>query len=261
MSEAMVVAVDSAGDGILNADVNLIFLIQLLANNLNLSVINEPRLMTADNQEAHFFDGQDVPVVVSALTGSGNDGDITRTFDYEAVGTRLHARPHITQDGEIDLRVNLELSRIVNGTTVFGNFLFDRRTTTTQVTLKDGQTIVISGIIEQEDFQEIRKLPLFGDLPLIGGLFRSTDTGVRNREVIAFITPHIVEPGQAAEQATQDNREWLERVRGAMAVPRDAENKDVEDPRFSSPEDRGIASDAAIEAARAKELEQEQAED
>ncbi|MEM6853553.1 MAG: secretin N-terminal domain-containing protein [Planctomycetota bacterium] len=250
-----------SGNGVIDANLNLNVLIQLLVKNLNLSVINEPRLVTADNQEAHFFDGQDVPVITGDLTRGDSDGNISREFRYESVGTRLHARPHITQDGEIDLRVNLELSRIVNGTTVFGNFLFDRRTTTTQVTLKDGQTIVISGIIEQEDFQEIRKLPLFGDLPLIGGLFRSTDTGVRNREVIAFITPHIVEPGQAAEQATQDNREWLERVRGAMAVPRDAENKDVEDPRFSSPEDRGIASDAAIEAARAKELEQEQAED
>ncbi|MEM9913476.1 MAG: secretin N-terminal domain-containing protein [Planctomycetota bacterium] len=250
-----------SGNGVIDANLNLNVLIQLLVKNLNLSVINEPRLVTADNQEAHFFDGQDVPVITGDLTRGDSDGNISREFRYESVGTRLHARPHITQDGEIDLRVNLELSRIVNGTTVFGNFLFDRRTTTTQVTLKDGQTIVISGIIEQEDFQEIRKLPLFGDLPLIGGLFRSTDTGVRNREVIAFITPHIVEPGRAADQATQDNREWLERVRGAMAVPRDAENKDVEDPRFSSPEDRGIASDAAIEAARAKELEQEQAED
>ncbi|MBB6429902.1 secretin N-terminal domain-containing protein [Algisphaera agarilytica] len=242
-----------SGDGILNADVNLNFLIQLLVNNLNLSVINEPRLMTADNQEAHFFDGQDVPVVVSDLTGSGNDGDITRTFDYEAVGTRLHARPHITQDGEIDLRVNLELSRIVNGTTVFGNFIFDRRTTTTHVTLKDGQTIVISGIIEQEDFAEVRKFPLFGDIPLVGGLFRSTDTGVRNREVIAFITPHIVKDGRAADEKTQSNREWLERVRGAMAVPKDVNNKEQEDDRFTTPEQRGIASDAAIEAAEEAE--------
>lgn len=244
------------GDGILDANLNLNVLIQLLVKNLNLSVINEPRLMTADNQEAHFFDGQDVPVITGDLTRGDSDGNISREFRYESVGTRLHARPHITQDGEIDLRVNLELSRIVNGTTVFGNFLFDRRTTTTQVTLKDGQTIVISGIIEQEDFQEIRKLPFFGDLPLIGGLFRSTDTGVRNREVIAFITPHIVKTGQAADDETQTNREWLERVRGAMSVPRDADNQEVEDPRFTSPQDRGIASDAAIEASRAEEQEQ-----
>lgn len=244
------------GDGILNADINLNFLIQLLVKELNLTVINEPRLMTADNQEAHFFDGQDVPVITGDLTIGDSAGNISREFRYESVGTRLHARPHITQDGEIDLKVNLELSRIVNGTTVFGNFLFDRRTTTTQITLQDGQTIVISGIIEQEDFEEIRKLPLFGDLPLIGGLFRSTDTGVRNREVIAFVTPHIVKTGAAADEETQRNREWLERVRGAMTRSEEVGGDDTQDDddygdedaenvrRFTTPEERGIAPSA-----------------
>lgn len=235
------------GDGILNANVNLNLLIQLLVKNLDLSVITEPRLVTADNQEAHFFDGQDIPVITGDFTGNNSNGNVTRSFDYEPVGTRLHARPHITQDGEIDLKLNLELSRIVNGATVFGNFIFDRRTTTTHVTLKDGQTIVISGIIEQEDFQEIRKLPLLGDLPVLGGLFRSTDTGVRNREVIAFITPHIVRNGTAADDTTRANRQWLERIRGAMGNPaevdgddREAENDD-NTRRFTTPEERGIA--------------------
>ncbi len=229
-----------SGNGILNANVNLNLLIQLLIKDLNLSVINEPRLMTADNQEAHFFDGQDVPVITGEITGNNSNGNITRSFDYESVGTRLHARPHITQDGEIDLRINLELSRIVNGSTVFGNFIFDRRTTTTHVTLQDGQTIVVSGIIEQEDFEEVRKFPLLGDIPLIGGLFRSTDRGVRNREVIAFITPHIVETGEAAKAETERNRQWLQRVRGAMDRPASMEREE-EERVFTSPDERGIA--------------------
>ena len=229
-----------SGNGILDANVNLNLLIQLLIRNLNLSIINEPRLMTADNQEAHFFDGQDVPVITGEITGNNSNGNITRSFDYESVGTRLHARPHITQDGEIDLRINLELSRIVNGSTVFGNFIFDRRTTTTNVTLKDGQTIVVSGIIEQEDFREVRKLPLFGDLPLIGGLFRSTDTGVRNREVIAFITPHIVQTGPVVDEETDRNRQWLQRIRGSMERPEEYEGVDGKR-IFTTPEERGIA--------------------
>lgn len=234
------------GDGILNANVNLNLLIQLLMRKVDLSVITEPRLMTADNQEAHFFDGQDIPTITGDFTGNNSNGSITRNFRYEPVGTRLHARPHITQDGDIDLELNLELSRIVNGQTVFGNFIFDRRTTTTHVTLQDGQTIVISGIIEQQDFEEIRKLPLLGDLPLIGGLFRSTDTGVRNREVIAFVTPHIVKKGPARDETTEKNREWLDRIRGAMnnpeAVDGDAREGEADDDlrRFTTPEERGM---------------------
>ena len=234
-----------SGNGILDANVNLNLLIQLLIRNLNLSIINEPRLMTADNQEAHFFDGQDVPVITGEITGNNSNGNITRSFDYESVGTRLHARPHITQEGEINLRINLELSRIVNGASVFGNFIFDRRTTTTQVTLKDGQTIVVSGIIEQEDFREVRKLPLFGDLPLVGGLFRSTDTGVRNREVIAFITPHIVHTGPSVDEETTRNREWLERIRGSMDRPDEYEGVDGER-IFTTPQERGIAPESDL---------------
>ncbi|MEM7624203.1 MAG: secretin N-terminal domain-containing protein [Planctomycetota bacterium] len=235
------------GDGVLSADFDVNLLLQLLIKELNLSVINEPRIMTADNQEAHFFDGQDVPVIVNELTIADSSGNINRSFDYEQVGTRLHARPHITQDGEIDLRVNLELSRIVNGATVFGNFIFDRRTTTTQVTLKDGETIVISGIIEQEDFAEVRKLPLFGDIPLVGGLFRSTDRGVRNREVIAFITPRIMSQGRQAEDESTRNREWFERIRGAIVPPEDYEPRDGEPRRFTTPAERGLEPAEAVD--------------
>ena len=229
-----------SGNGVLNANVNLNLLIQLLIKELNLSVINEPRIMTADNQEAHFFDGQDVPIIVSDFTGSDSDGDITRSFDYEQVGTRLHVRPHITLDGKIDLRVNLELSRIVNGATVFGNFIFDRRTTTTQVTVQDGETIVISGIIEQQDFEEVRKLPLFGDIPLIGGLFRSTDRGVRNREIIAFVTPRIMKTGGEAQDESDRNRAWFERVRGAIVPEEDPSAEDEASRRFTTPAERGL---------------------
>ena len=207
-----------SGRGILGANLNLNLLLQLLIRKVDLRILNEPRVYTADNQEAHFFDGQDVPTVVSELVRGDSDGNVTRGFEYQPVGTRLHVRPHITQEGDIDLEVNLELSRIEAGETVFGNFIFNRRETTTQVTLQDGQTVVISGIVRQEDFEDIRKLPLLGDIPLIGGLFRNTDRGVRNREVIAFITPRIINPaGDEARLLSERNAEWLERIRGAMS--------------------------------------------
>ena len=207
------------GNGVLNADFNLNFLIQFLVSNFGLTIMNEPRVFTADNQEAHFFDGQDVPVIANSLAQAASDsGNVTQTFDYESVGTRLHVRPHITQNGEIDLRVNLELSRVVSGESVFGNPLFDRQTTTTNVTLKDGQTIVISGMVEKEEFTEIRKLPILGDLPLIGGLFRSTDQVVSNREVIAFITPRILKTGTPeVDEESRRNQDWLERVRAVKS--------------------------------------------
>ncbi len=106
------------------------------------------------------------------------------------------------------------------------------------MTLKDGQTVVISGIVRQEDFEDVRKLPLLGDIPLIGGLFRNTDKGIRNREVIAFITPRIINPaGDEAKLLSERNSEWLERIRGAMSgegdegVSQDARTMPLDDLR------------------------------
>ncbi|MEM6332672.1 MAG: secretin N-terminal domain-containing protein [Planctomycetota bacterium] len=205
------------GNGVFDVGFDFNALIQLLIKNLNLRVLNEPRVYTADNMEAHFFDGQDVPTIISDQTGRDSADTLNRSFEYRPVGTRLHVRPHITQEGEVALAVNLELSRIVTGTNVFGNFIFDRRETTTHVVVEDGQTMMISGILNQEDIEEVRKLPLLGDIPLLGMLFRSTDTNVGNREVIAFITPHVIRTGtpEADEQAVE-NEAWLNEIRGTI---------------------------------------------
>ncbi len=226
------------GNGVLDANLDLNLLLQLLIKNVNLKILNEPRVYTADNQEAHFFDGQDVPVVISDQTSRDSADTFNRNFDFRSVGTRLHVRPHITQEGDVDLEINLELSRIVTGTNVFGNFIFDRRETTTHVTVEDGQTVIVSGIVRQEDFNEVRKLPLLGDIPLVGGAFRSTDKGVRNREVIAFITPHIVNlRSKKAKDISEKNRQWLERIRGAVETE-GAEGYQGE--LYTTPEDRDM---------------------
>ena len=215
----------NGGNGILNATVNVNALLQLLINKFDLKVLNEPRVYTADNQEAHFFDGQDVPIITSDLSSRQDPDSLTREFTYRAVGTRLHVRPHITQDGDVDLMVNLELSRIVSGETVFGNFIIDRRETTTHVTVRDGQTVVISGIIEKEDFDDVRKLPLLGELPWVGPVFRNTDKAIRNREIIAFVTPHVMMPNSdEAIDISDRNRAWLERYRESVKTIDDNED-------------------------------------
>ena len=206
------------GDGVLNVGLDVNTLLQLLVRNLSLKILNEPRLSTADNQEAHYFDGQDVPVITGDQSSRDNSDTFNRQFEYRSIGTRLQVRPHITQEGDVDMLVNLELSRIVNGSSVFGNFIFDRRETTTHVTVKNGQTIMVSGIVSQDDLDEVRKLPLLGDLPLIGGLFRSTDRITRNREVIAFITPYVA-GAETAGEISKQNQRWLERVRDTVAKP------------------------------------------
>lgn len=204
---------ETFGRAVFGSEINIAFLIQMLKKKMDLRILFEPRLYTADNQEAQFFDGRDVPVQTRAQS-STEGAATTREFEYVPVGTRLRIRPHITKDGSVDLNINLELSRQATGENVFGNPVFDRRETTTHVILKDGETVMLSGIIRREDFTEKRKMPLLGDLPLVGGAFRSTDQAQRNRELIAFITPRVIRGGPAGEdQVEQRDRELLNRVR------------------------------------------------
>ncbi len=203
------------GRTVLQANVNVSALLQLLMREFSLKILFEPKLYTADNQEAEFFDGQDFPFQTESQT-SAEGGSISRNFDYKEVGTRLRIRPHITLKRDVDLLVNLELSRVVPGESVFGNSIFDRRETTTHVIVKNGQTVMLSGIVRQEDFDDVRKLPLLGDIPWIGKLFRSVDKAQRNRELVAFITPHVIEHAEDADEEMKHYREVLERIKKEM---------------------------------------------
>ncbi len=221
-----------AARGVFDAAFNVHALVQFLMREMSMHILLEPRLYTADNKEAEFFDGQDISVQTSAQftpEGTQNFG-----FAYAFVGTRLRVRPHITHNGDVDLHVNLELSRVVPGETFMGNPTIDRRETNTQLVVSNGETVMLSGIIEQEEFRAVRKLPLLGDIPLLGMLFRNTDTGYRNREIIVFLTPQVVAAGtEEARELSEEHYQELERLRDELPEHfrrpgGDAEEEDAE---------------------------------
>ncbi len=205
------------GSSVLKSNINIYFLLQALMEKLKLRVLYEPKIYTSDNQEAEFFDGQEVPYETSSQT-SPEATSVFRQYEYKSVGTLLRVRPHITQQGNVDLKINLELSNIAQGTSVGGNFIFDRRETTTHVILQDGQTVLLSGIVRQEDFDDVRKFPLLGDLPGIGVLFRTVDKAKRNRELVAFITPHVIRSAAQSAERMKPDVESLEKLRQEMGT-------------------------------------------
>jgi len=192
-----------------NADLNV--LLQLLNEKSTVNILSEPRIFTSDNQEAEFFDGQDIPFVTESQTT--DQGGLTQSTDYRAVGIQLRVRPRITVNRDVDLRVNLELSSIQPGQTINNQFIVDRRETTTQLIVKDGQTIVISGILRSEESEVKRKVPLLGDIPLIGALFTSMEKSIVNTELVAFITPLVVDNETRMNEVNQPYRTRLGTLR------------------------------------------------
>jgi general secretion pathway protein D len=198
-----------------NADLNV--LIQALATTTDFQVLSRPTIFTSDNQEASFFDGQDVPFITESQPN--NNGNLLQSFDYRAVGLDLRVRPRITVKKDIDLRVNIELSSIVPGQTLFGGAVVDRRETTTQLIVKDGQTVVISGIIRNELTDIVRKVPFLGDIPLLGELFKSREKTNKATELFVFITPIVINNTDDADAMNEPYRKWLELQKKSLNVP------------------------------------------
>ncbi|MCZ6494324.1 MAG: hypothetical protein O6933_09620 [Planctomycetota bacterium] len=196
---------------ILNVGVSVNLVIQALAQKTNVRVLQEPRIFTADNQEATFFDGQDIPFITNTQTT--DFGSVNESFEYKAVGIMLNVRPQITVEKDVDLEINLELSSIVPGQVLFGGFIVDRRETTTQIIVKNGQTIVLSGILRDTESQIVRKIPILGDIPLLGELFTSRETAKTKTELLVFITPVVVDnPSENDTNFNAGERQRLEEL-------------------------------------------------
>ena len=205
---------------ILDVNFSINAAIQALSQKTNVRILQEPRIFTADNQEASFFQGQDVPILIGTQTT--DVGTVNEQIDYQQVGVGLNVRPRITIEGDVDLEINLEISSIVPGAELFGSPIFDRRETTTQVIVKNGQTIVISGIIKDVESKITRGLPILSDIPFIGELFKSHESTRSRTELIAFITPVIVV--DPTENDTNFNRQELQYLDDLM-LPLDEQRR------------------------------------
>lgn len=163
-----------------------------------------------------------MPIITGAQTGWNSDDTFSRQFDYWPVGTFLHVRPHMTQEGQIDLIINRKLSPTVTATTVSGNFIFDHRETTTHVIAKDGRKVMISDIISKENFDTKHEFPVLGDIPLFESLIPSSEKALSKRKVMTFIRPRVIDTEEDEDDDfSNDNSQWLDRFCSAMENEQD----------------------------------------
>lgn len=186
----------------------------------NVRVLQQPRTFTADNQEAIFFNGSEVPV---QTTQSQSSGVVTGGFEYRDVGVLLNVRPRITSNGGVDLTINVELSD-QSGLGVNDNPVFSRRQVRSQILIHDGQTVLIGGLLKESESKVKRKIPLLGDIPLIGGLFTSIDDTTIREELIVFVTPVIIENSISSSAF---NRSYLERLQ-EISLPIDDQLRGID---------------------------------
>ncbi|HZN63909.1 MAG TPA: secretin N-terminal domain-containing protein, partial [Tepidisphaeraceae bacterium] len=180
-----------------------------------LDVLSRPYILASDNQLATITVGQEVPrITQSRLTETGQT---INTVEYEDVGIILNVLPHINADGMVIMEVAPEISQLT-GTTVpisvgVGAPVIAKRSAYSRVGIHNGNTIVIGGLMEDRKTVTERKVPILGDIPLVGYAFRRDTVTKSKTELLIFLTPHVAASPDALPQMSRDE------MRGTRITP------------------------------------------
>lgn len=172
-----------------------------LATDKKFQVLSTPRIFTSNNAQAQINISQRVPYVLSSRTDANNN--LTFTYAFEDVGIILTVTPRITSNGYVTMEVN-QTANDLQGFTDFNAPIINQREADTTVSVKDGETIILGGIIRDTVTSTVKKIPLLGDIPLLGNLFKSTDKSKVKTELLVFLTPRVVRNEDEARRLKQD---------------------------------------------------------
>lgn len=211
-------------------DFSLAVLIRALANRVEANILSTPTLMTLDNVEAEIKVGQKVPFVTGNFTtdvdggNNNNVGNPFQTIQREDVGITLRVTPFINEGGAITLEIEQEVSDIAQDV-VASDIVTNNKTIKTTVLVDDTETIVLGGLIDDKIRETFQKVPILGDLPLIGGLFRSKATTRDRNNLMVFLRPTILRDEQTQRTVSQNKYNALralqkaEQVKGIQLMP------------------------------------------
>ncbi len=186
----------------LNGNFSFGVIMQALQSNSHTNLLSTPSILTMDNQEAEIIVGQNVPFRTGSTASSSNSNPFT-TITREDVGVTLKVIPHI-HDGS-DIRLEVEAAaESVSSTTVDGSadLITNKRSIKTMILTANEETVVLGGLIRDDVIESESKVPLLGDIPLIGWLFRSTSSQHTKSNLMVFLRPTIVNTGDVAKQVT-----------------------------------------------------------
>ncbi|MCB9778252.1 MAG: type II secretion system secretin GspD [Alphaproteobacteria bacterium] len=166
-----------------------------LASNSAVNIVATPEILTMANEEAKIVVGRNVPFPVS--TGRDNNNNPIVSYQREDVATTLKVTPQINESDFVTLELFQEVTEVEEDDSgldvTTAGFITSKRSAETTVLVKDNQTVVIGGLIGSTDTEVESKLPILGDLPLIGNLFRGKRNVSRKTNLLIFLTPHIIE--------------------------------------------------------------------
>ena len=189
---------------------NLAFLARALETQVGANILSTPTLMTLDNEEARIIVGQNIQLVTGSYATTGGANTVTpfQTFERKDVGIVLRVKPQITEGGTIRLALYQEVSR-VEDVTVAAGIVLSKRALESTVVVDDTQIIVLGGLIEDRLTDGSDKVPLFGDIPLLGAAFRYDARRRQKTNLMIFIKPTVLRTSADGRDLTSERYEYL----------------------------------------------------
>ena len=189
--------------------------IQAYKSDSEVSILSTPQLMTLDNEEAEINVGSNVPYVTRqdqtpVGTSPGTNYTNYSNYEYKDVGVILNITPHINEENFIRLKISQKVTKVTSVSNGAPTTL--KREAKTTVVVKDSETIVIGGMVGDSTQDNTYKVPLLGDIPLLGWLFKTNSKSREKTNLYVFITPHVVRTQQEAANLYQEKRETMGEV-------------------------------------------------
>lgn len=185
------------------------FVINAVKSDTNSNVLSTPSIMTLDNQQAKILVGQEIPISTGESL-SNNFDNAFRTIQRQNVGIQLDVKPQINAGGTIKLALRQEVSSIAGPvSSTSSELILNKRELSTTVTVDDGQIIALGGLIDDNERRTIEKVPLLGDIPGLGVLFRSKSRNRTKTNLMVFIRPTIVKSASDAQRLAAERYSYI----------------------------------------------------
>ena len=211
---------------------NLGFLATALQREAGTNILSTPNLLTLDNEQASIVVGRTVPFVTGSYVTSSGDGASNpfQTIEREDVGLTLRVRPQISEGGTVKLDIYQEVSSIDEASTSAAGIITRKRALETSVLIDNGQIIVLGGLLEDSGGDSTQSVPILGDIPWIGSLFRYDRRQRTKTNLMVFLRPHIVRNANDSQRVSLDRYDYMRRVQDNVRPERRFPLPDMDNP-------------------------------
>lgn len=191
---------------------NYVAVLNALASDTDTNILSTPTLVTLDNEEAEIVIGENVPFITGSFTSTGAGDSASnpfQTIQREDVGLTLKIKPQINEGNALKLAIEQEVSDIADSVAGAADIITNKRSIKTNVMVEDGQVVVLGGLMKERVGESQQKVPLLGDIPVLGQLFRSTTADVDKSNLMVFIHPVILRDSAVTNSYTNSKYNYI----------------------------------------------------